>query len=1082
MSRRALLLAAVLAPWCSADAAGPGRRLPGYRYPEGWDVRVAAAEPLVVNPVTMTFGNDGRLYVVEWKAGRGPNDQIKVLTDTDGDGRFDRAEVFMDGLELPAGVLFWDGWVYVTLNHDVVRFQDRDGDGKHETREVIASGFGNDDSHHRVSGMTLGPDGWLYLTTGDSDAHARGSDGSKADLLRSGGVFRCKPDGARMENVAFGMRNPWGNVAFDDAFHIFHTDNDNEGATSFTGCRLLHVVAGGDYGWRLREGALCCTPDFERATWNGGRPGRLGWIQETGRGAPAGLCVLNSPAFPHRFRNLLIYPDVFRKLVRAYRLEPSGATYKVAEEFELLGSDDNLFRPTDAEVGPDGALYVLDWRTDSGGAGQLSGNGQTGRIYRLTWSGTDKEPALSTLPRDRFARLGAANTAELFAALDSGDDYPLRRAASLELIRRGPKEVDADLLPIFLEHDRHPAIAKLHTLGILWALHADDPKFRAILTRVLADGSSDVRRYAFELLGRKTLPGDDQDRALAALTLLAVHEDEPREPAPIRRDAAMALGRFGRLRASAAGDDGSDGAVIERVRRVVKTAIERDRNHPADDKPLVIDAETLLTISAERISEELLRMATVEIGSDPFLRDGVTRGLERLGKPAVAAVVKAVGSKDRGRREAALFALQGWRTDEALAALVEAATSDDADLTEDARVGLFQALREQVNAVPAEPVARWLAGTGRGALRSRVQAVQLLTAMHQRAMLAAGPILPALLRDPEAEVRRAALGLARDARSEKARDALLAFVRSRARSGEERGQALSALQGYDGLDLAPLAREVLPQVNDPGLKLDLIRALAARDFPAAAALAEGLLNSTHQELRHEAIAMLGAKPRTALVVARRYAAGGLPKEDLSRVVEAVRPHATPELQAALHELMKKTLLASPGSDEAKRLREFVGRHGNPDRGKAIYLDAKKGGCAGCHRLEGVGGNVGPDLTRVWDTLSFDKRLESILEPSREIKEGFGTFKVSTVDGRVLTGLLLSDTADGVTLKDAEGRERRIPAREIDEKGSDKTSLMPAGVVGHLSLNELADLLAFLGDRKAQEGLKPGPSPAKPNRP
>ncbi len=419
-----------------ARAESPDPRLAGYRTPPGWKVEIAATEPLVINPVTMTFGADGRLFVVEWQAGRGPNDHIKVLTDTDGNGTFDKAEMYMDGLDLPAGVLFWDGWTYVTLDHDVVRFKDKDGDGTFETRQAIVTGFGNDDSHHRVSGMTLGPDGWIYLTTGDSDAHAKGSDGSTATVLRCGGVFRCKPDGTKLENVAFGMRNPWGNVAFDDEFHIFHTDNDNEGTPAFTGCRLLHVVEGGDYGWRLREGARCCQPDFERATWNGGRPGRLGWIAETGRGAPAGLCVLNSAAFPPSTRNLLVYPDVFRKLVRAYKLKPAGATYAVDKEFELLASSEGVFRPDDAEVGPDGALYILDWRTDSGGAGQLSGNGKTGRIYRMTWAGTESEPARPTLPRDRFVKLLEKDDEALIEALKS-DDYGMRRTANLELIHRG---------------------------------------------------------------------------------------------------------------------------------------------------------------------------------------------------------------------------------------------------------------------------------------------------------------------------------------------------------------------------------------------------------------------------------------------------------------------------------------------------------------------------------------------------------------------------------------------------------------------------------------------------------------------
>ena len=431
------MLPLILIPALFGAEPSADPRLAGYRTPPGWKVEIAAIEPMVVNPVTMTWAPDGRLFVVEWVQGQGPNDHIKILTDEDGNGTFDKAEMYMDGLELPAGLAFWDGWTYITLNHDVVRFHDPDLDGKYDRKEVIATGFGNDNSHHRVSGLTIGPDGWLYMTTGDSDAHAVGSDGSKSDVLRCGGVFRCKPDGSKLENFAFGMRNPWGNVAFDDEFRMFHTDNDNEGSPGFTGCRLLHVVEGGDYGWRLREGARCCQPDFDRATWNGGRPGRLGSMAETGRGAPAGLCVLNSAAFPPSTRNLLIYPDVFRKLVRAYTVKPVGATFTVDKEYELLASDEGLFRPTDAEIGPDGALYVLDWRTDSGGAGALQGNGKTGRIYRMTWSGTESEPARATLPRERLAKIIKGSFGDLGAALGSGD-YATRRLAGLELIRRKP--------------------------------------------------------------------------------------------------------------------------------------------------------------------------------------------------------------------------------------------------------------------------------------------------------------------------------------------------------------------------------------------------------------------------------------------------------------------------------------------------------------------------------------------------------------------------------------------------------------------------------------------------------------------
>lgn len=1017
----------ILALWaCSttavtAAAAEADPRLAGYRTPPGWKVAIAATEPLVINPVTMTFGPDGRLYVAEWREGREPNDHIKVLTDIDGDGTFDKADMYMDGLDLPAGILFWDGWTYVTLNHDVVRHKDKDGDGRFEVREVIATGFGNDNSHHRVSGMILGPDGWLYLTTGDSDAHAKGSDGSTGTVLRSGGVFRCKPDGTHMQVVGFGMRNPWGNVAFDDEFHIVHTDNDNEGSPGFTGCRVLHVVEGGDYGWRLREGARCCNPDFERATWNGGRPSRLGWITETGRGAPAGLGVLNSSAFPPSTRNLLVYPDVFRKLVRAYTLKPAGATYAVAKEVELLASDEGLFRPTDAEIGPDGALYILDWRTDSGGAGALSGNGKTGRLYRMTWGGTDEEPARPTLPRDRYVRLLQGDEPALIEALKS-DDYGMRRVANLELIRRGVKDTKA--LSALWDDPKVSPATKRHALAIASALGFD--KARAVLQKALKDQDSSVKRLAYEYAARAAALSDDPSK-LAWTADVGLPEAYPE---------VSDLARF------------------------------------AKDDPQLLRAVCgyLGTTGKVLVAAYLIEAGKATSGADAFLRDGVTRGLQAMGKTGLDTVVSYLSTPDPANRAAALEILQGWRGEEALANLLETATGSS-EIPTEARVGLFRALREIVGAVPPDRIVAWLVQNPKADPAIRVEAIRVLAAMHQRAILSAGPILTGLLTDDSADVRRAALGLALDVRSKEAKDALIALAKAANAPADERRLAVSALRAYEDKALTPMFAELFGTSDDAGFRTELLRTLASVDFEAASGRAKALLNEKDRSLRQEAIGLLGQKPQSALMVAELYNAGKLPPEDLPRVIEAIRPHATPEIQAALQALLKSRLLAAPTGEEARRLRQYVQRFGNAERGKSLYLDGKKAGCTTCHRLEGVGGSVGPDLTKIYETLSFDKRVESILEPSKEIKEGFGTFKVATTDGRVISGLLLSDTAEGVTLKDAEGREVRVPAKEIEDKGTDKTSLMPVGVVGHLSFNELADLLAFLGDRATQESLR-----------
>jgi len=1088
MPRLPVAIVALLAAAQAVIAAPTDPRLAGYRVAPGYKVEIAATEPLVINPVTMTFGLDGRLYVVEWMPGRGPNDRIKVLTDTDGDGTFDKADTYMDGLELPAGVLFWDGWTYVTLDHDLVRFKDIDGDGKFEERQSVLTGFGNDDSHHRVSGIAMGPDGWLYLTTGDSDAHAKGSDGSEATVLRSGGVFRCKPDGSKLEVFAFGMRNPWGNVAFDDEFHIFHTDNDNEGAPGFTGCRLLHVVEGGDYGWRLREGARCCQPDYDRATWNGGRPGRLGWIAETGRGAPAGLCVLNSAAFPPSTRNLLVYPDVFRKNVRAYKLKPAGATYAVDREFELLASDDPLFRPDDAEIGPDGALYILDWRTDSGGAGQLNGNGKTGRIYRVTWGGTEAEPARPTLPPDRFVELLRLSNRKLVEALKSRD-WEIGRTAALELIRRwhndekpegDPGDIEAianswstifgrlyhDLLPIFGPPPRASRLSAVIISGTFGLGrsddHADGPWTPGKeLGRACHSFDAVTRRLGLDAFGRS--PSHNVD--VWSYDLLA--RDGEYETQNLRA-FSMALGRSNRPRRADPGEDVEWGGMVERYNRAflnMKRAQSEDEKSSRRKDAIALQK----SMTSDLFASKLFGMAVAYQEGDPFLRDGFTRGLELLGPAGLDRLVKEVSSPEASHSKVALYALQGWRGHGGAAAvLTEATTANDLPAT--ARVGLFRALRELGEAVPPDAIAGWLTNTPKADPMARAEALRVLAAMGKRAVLAAGRVLPPALDDESADVRRAALELANVVRSGESKAVLIALAKRDDRPVEERRQAVAALRAYEDKNVAPMLADLYAGTQDAGLKNEILRALAPLDFDAAADFARAALDDKDRELRQEAIALLGQRPATALAVASRYEAGKLRAEDLASVIGAVRPHATPELREITGRLMQ-VAEHQQGDNVAERLRAFVPKAGNPGRGKAVFLDAKLGNCASCHKLEGAGNAVGPDLTRVWETLSFDKRVESILDPSKEIKEGYATTRVATADGRVLSGLLVSDTPEAVVLKDAQGREARIPAREIEQKGTDPVSLMPAGVVGHLSFADLADLLAFLGDRKAQESLR-----------
>jgi quinoprotein glucose dehydrogenase len=154
-----------------------------------------------------------------------------------------------------------------------------------------------------------------------------------------------------------------------------------------------------------------------------------------------------------------------------------------------------------------------------------------------------------------------------------------------------------------------------------------------------------------------------------------------------------------------------------------------------------------------------------------------------------------------------------------------------------------------------------------------------------------------------------------------------------------------------------------------------------------------------------------------------------------------------------------------------RVAALVKTEGNAKHGRSLYLNNKALACITCHSLEGVGGSVGPDLTRVWDTHSLEKVLEAVLDPSKEIKEGYQAYRAVTTDGRVFTGLKVAQTDKEVVLRDATGHEVHIAAKDLEELAASKKSLMPDDVVTHLKFNEFIDLIAFLRDRPAQESLR-----------
>jgi putative heme-binding domain-containing protein len=171
------------------------------------------------------------------------------------------------------------------------------------------------------------------------------------------------------------------------------------------------------------------------------------------------------------------------------------------------------------------------------------------------------------------------------------------------------------------------------------------------------------------------------------------------------------------------------------------------------------------------------------------------------------------------------------------------------------------------------------------------------------------------------------------------------------------------------------------------------------------------------------------------------------------------------------EVLKSGLSLAGDPDGAERVEQLVRTTGNAERGRAIFLDAAKSTCITCHALEGRGGQIGPDLTGLTKNATVAKLVESIVEPSKEIKEGFEQYVVQTTDGQTYAGYKTAAEAGRVVLRDAQGNDVVIPAERVKRQVKSNLSLMPEGSYGLLTLGELADLVAFLADADAQAALR-----------
>ena len=972
----------------------PKEALQTFRIEPGFRIEPFIAEPDIRSPVAIEFDENGRIYVVEnpgyplnvdGKVGR-----IILLEDTDGNGRPDRRTIFADKLTLPTGVMRWKKGVLVTDAPDVLYFEDTNGDGTAEVRRVVLTGFAFTNPQHTVNSPIYGLDNWIYLAHegpataivfpnqfGDRGGNVRFPDRPDAPSLEPARrMVRFRPDTGQLEYLSSSTQ--FGH-SFDAWGHHFTVSNEDH---------IRQEVVRASY--LVRNPHLPIGSAMERISDH--RPaadvypiaqnGRVEMLSGVGSFTSAcGITVYLGGAFPSSLGHFALVAEPAQSLVHRDVLTPQGATHvarRAREGVEFLASTDPWFRPVNFYVGPDGAIYLVDYyrlmvehpewtATHTHHSPDLYKGDDRGRVYRISPE--------SPLPFPGKIRLGEASTGQLVQLLASPNIW-WRRTAQRLLVDRGTAD-SAELLTRMFESTQS-SVARVHALWTLDGLNKLEVRY---IERALADPEAGVRENAI-LLAEPRLVG----HAGLVEKLLKMETD------PDDRVQFQLLSTLG--------------------------GIDSPASHAAQHRLL-----------AANIDDPWMQIAALSAASDRapelFRRAAAFTG-ERT--DARARLFRQIGTVIGARRnpvEVRQMLTTILRTSSTGSSWWRAASLD----------GLAQGLGVSRQTSPAG---------SNGAGGSTALGENLLLTLFDR---------------PDADVRRASLRV-------------LAATGLPARAAPLLRRAAATAQAGD---------------EDPAMRADSIGLLALGDPQANEALFKTLIDPKQPEAVQTAAARALGRVKGAAIgtyfVARWKAmtpavrmeaadAMFLDPERPKQLLEAIRTgtvqpwtlqfrHRRQLLMSrdvALREAARSLLEEKAGDrDEVlKRYHAALERDGDPQRGRLVFERV----CAKCHKLNGLGNDVGPDLATIRNRTP-QLILPDIIMPSRSIAQNYESYVVETKSSGIIVGVMGAQTPTTITIRHEGAAEDVIRRDDIIDMRITELSAMPADVDKLVTVDEMADLLEFL---------------------
>lgn len=1104
---------------------------------KGMKVEVWAAAPLMMNPVSFCFDDKGKVYVAEttrfdhgvpdtrghmyWLdedlANRRTEDllamyqkhkytgyekyadQVRVVWDSTNSGTADKSEVFAGGFNRPqdglaAGVLARKGQVYLTCIPDLYVLKDTTGDNKADEKASLFTGFGPTVQFlgHDLHGLRMGPDGKLYFSTGDRGFNVITKEKRQLLYPNTGAVLRCDPDGANLEVVHAGLRNPQ-ELAFDDYGNLFTYDNNSDSGDK---ARWVHVVEGGDSGWRggFQYGTGYHTPQVpqgNRGAWNTEKlwfphfDGQAAWIvpplANFGNG-PAGITHYPGLGLNDKYKDHFFACDFTSNAgsskIWALAVKPKGAGFEITKPEAFVSG----LVPTDCEFGPDGAFYWSDWI--GGWAPQ-----NRGRINRVTDPEAMKNPKVKEA-QTLIAAGYEKKTDEELAKLLEFPHQQVRQEAQFELASR------MDVGNVILTFDgvarnSQDQLARLHAV---WGLGMIARKHRGNgwgeLLGLAGDKDVEVKRAAVEQLGNvvsstiNTVPSADKVQA-AMLKLFTDPNDR------VKAAAAVAYGKIGYEHVKFTQTyPGSELAQFTPLFDMLKANADKD--------PYLRHAAVMGLVYAADNPVDLFnvwKVAKEQAGDKydvPAVRMGVLLALRKHKSEKAAEFLADTDAKIAVEAARAVYEVRlGGAAMGALAKLAEKPGQPDAVA--------FRALAANYQLGTPAPIAQFAARQSEPDY-TRAFALKLLGdwAKPPRRDPISGLTLDIPARDakPAADallkagagifagsdiVRKEASQTVAKLNVKQFGPAMAALVKDAKNPVPTRVAALYAVEALKDANTKELANFALE--SDEARLRAAGRAVKARFDPAAvvAALPELLrddkVSLAEKQGGFEILAQQKSSQEVDQLLADwldRLNAGKVPAPLVLDVLDAADTRAgtaklklfTPLKQkAAEYRAAKAKLADGPKGDKLASYFDAL-EGGDAASGRDTFLNNSAVYCQRCHKLGGQGGEVGPALDGIAADKEKDRRylLESIVLPNAKIAKGYDTVILLLTDETTVSGVVKSEDKKQIKLVTAENKEIVVNADEVQRRRTGP-SAMPDDLHKKLSRRELRDAVEFLSGLK-----------------